>query len=340
MEIRLWSVVAEEVALASAGPGAEQDGGTGAWFAAGPDALVVVVEAGVRTHEDLTLPGPLPRPVARHLARGPQPAIVVFARLKEGCLALGSAQVTRLAHRRGAVQDLGLRLDAPLPYDLLDRVRPTGPPGPQPPADWVGLLPHDPGGALERFIAGWYAGVPAVPAVSPAPGPLAAFHRAAAGRAEVYGGSLQIFHEEPAGEGLVTFGQAADGTFTLLTEPGAADPRVWYHGLSDQPLKERERLGPYLLIAALTHAAMDSSPGGMAFVDKAQARRIVGPLRRVPLRPARWPCARSRFYVGPGVVALVGEDDGDWYEVYVGARHRSLLRRLRKLGLDWESFDG
>ncbi|BBH63458.1 hypothetical protein ACTI_01430 [Actinoplanes sp. OR16] len=336
MEIRLWSVVAEPVALAAAGPGAEQGGGAGTSFAAGPDAVVVIVEGGVRTNEDVTVPGPLPRRLERHLTHGERP-VLVFARLKEGCLALGAARVTRLAHRRGAVQDLGFGLDAPLPYDLLDRVRPTGPPGPQPSADWVNLLPADPGGALEQFIAGWYADVPTVPAEIVAKGPLEVFHRAAAGRAEVYGGSLPIFEAEPAGNGLITFGQAGDGTFTLLSD---AEERVFYHGLSDQPLKERERLTPYLLLAALTHAAMDSSPGGMAFVDKAQARRIVGPLRRVPLRPMRWPCARSRFYVGPGVVTLVGEDDGDWYEVYVGARHRSLLRRLRKLGLDWESFDG
>jgi hypothetical protein len=204
----------------------------------------------------------------------------------------------------------------------------------------VDLLPGDPEAALEQFVAGWYADIPPVSDDVPAHGPLRTFHRAAAGRDEVYGRSLRILTAEHAEDGRITFGQAGDGTFSLLTEPDGVDSRVWYHGLSDQPLKERERLGAYLLLAALTHAATDSSPGGMAFVDKAQARRIVGPLRRVPLRPLRWPCARSRFYVGPGVVALVGEDDGDWYEVYIGARHRSLLRRLRKLGLDWEKFDG
>ncbi|MEU4558295.1 hypothetical protein AB0F72_07890 [Actinoplanes sp. NPDC023936] len=356
MEIRLWSVVAEPDALAAAGPGAEEAGGSGAWFAAGPGGIVVIVAGGVRTHEDLTVPGPLPRGVERQLAREPQPAVLAFARLPEGCLALGTARVTRIGRRRGVVQDLALRLDAPLPYEFLDRVRPTGPPGPQPDIDWIDLLPADPGTALERFVAGWYADVP--PAEHPEPGegrphatpgpatdlpePLRTFHRAAAGRAAVYGRSVEIFREAAGTSqpGMIAFGQEGDGVFTLLTEAAGGDPRVWYHGLSDQPLRERERLGAYLMLVALAHAAMDSSPGGMAFADRAQARRIVGPLRRVPLRPMRWPCAKSRFYVGPGVVALVGEDDGDWFEVYVGARHRSLLRRLRKLGLDWESFDG
>ncbi|WP_433826085.1 hypothetical protein ACQP2E_28820 [Actinoplanes sp. CA-015351] len=346
MEIRLWSVVAEPVALAAAGRGAEEAGGTGAWFAVGPDAVVVIVAAGVRTAEDLTVPGPLPRLVERRLAQSPQPLILAFARLPEGCLALGAAQVTRLGRRRGALHDLGLCLDAPLPYELLDRVRPTGPPGPQPPIDWVNLLPGDPGTALRQFVDGWYADIPpvaeeSIPAAT-GPEPLRAFQRAAAGRPAVHGRSLQIFGEAVATSepGTIAFGQDDDGIFTLLTEAAGDDPPVWYHGLSDQPLRERERLNAYLLLATLTHAAIDSSPGGMAFVDRAQVKRIVAPLRRVPLRPARWPCVKSRFYVGPGVVALVGEADGDWYEVYLGARHRSLLRRLRKLGLDWESFDG
>ncbi|WP_229072370.1 hypothetical protein [Actinoplanes sp. DH11] len=418
MEIRLWSVVDEQVALSAAGPAAkpvvagaaealgaaeaadswaaeaagsgaagaaagasagagaaggagdsgapggtglsaERAGGTGTWFAAGPDAIVVIVGGGVRTPEDLTVPGPLPRVIERRLTQEPEPALLAFARVPEGCLALGTARVTRIGRRRGVAQDLGLFLDAPLPYDLLDRVRPTGPPGPQPATDWLDLLPADPLAALHTFITGWYADVPAAGTAVPAAGtavpaagtavpaagqpePLRAFHRAAAGRPEVYGRTLRIFPEPLATteSGMIAFGQEVDGVFTLLTEAAGDDPKVWYHGLSDQPLRERERLSAYLLVAALTQAALDSSPGGMAFADRAQVKRIVAPLRRVPLRPARWPCAHSRLYAGPGVVALVGADDTDFYEVYVGARHRSLLRRLRKLGLDWERFDG
>lgn len=352
VEIRLWSVVAEPVALAAAGPGAEEAGGAGAWFAAGPDAVVVIVTGGVRTEEDLTVPGPVPPLVERHLAGRPEPLVLVFARLAEGCLSLGAARVTRIGRRRGAVQDLGLRLDAPLRYELLDRVRPTGPPGPQPDVDWIDLAPTAPLTALHHFVTGWYgvtgrSGGPVDPedggTRAGLPAPLTTFHRIVAGRDDLCGRALRIFPEAVPTEdpGLIAFGQEADGVVTLLTESSGDDPPVWYAGLSDRPLRERVRLSAYLLLATLTHTAMDSAPGGMAFVDRAQVKRIVAPLRRVPLRPTRWPCARSRLYAGPGVVALVGAaEDGDWYEVYLGARHRSLLRRLRKLGLDWESFDG
>ncbi|WP_328459854.1 hypothetical protein OHA21_28230 [Actinoplanes sp. NBC_00393] len=340
-EIRLWSVVAEPEALAAAGPGAELHHGPDVVLAVGPDTLVVVAEGAVRTAEDLALAGPFPARIAGLLAGAKPPTLLAFARLAEGCLALGAARAVRLGRRRGALQDLGLVLDAPLPYDLLDRVRPTGPPPDQPDLDWLDLLPADPATALEQFITGWYADVPPVLGTPepPAgqPGPLRAFHRLAAGRPEVYGTALHIF-PEPAPTG---FGRDGDGVFTLSTGRSSQDdPPVYYQGLSDQPLRERERLSAYLMMVALAGAAMDASPGGMAFVDRPQAKRIIAPLRRVPLRPMRWPCARSRFYAGPGIVVLVGADNTDWYEVYIGARHRSLLRRFRKLGLDWERFDG
>ncbi|MFC7531157.1 hypothetical protein [Actinoplanes sp. GCM10030250] len=364
--MRLWSVTAESAALAMAGPGAETHVSPDTVLAAGPDTIVVVVEGGVRTAEDLAVTGPFPSRIAARLTAEPAPTLLAFARLPEtpspeaeatlteaeapqatssepaeGCLALGSARVIRLGRRRGALQDLSLYLEAPLPYDLLDRVRPTGPPPEQPGLDWLDLLPGDPITALEQFVTGWYADVPpAHDAPEPAtaqPEPLRAFHRAAAGRTGLYdGGSLLIFPE--LGDGFA-FAQEGDGVFTLHTEAGE-NPPVWYHGLSDHPLRERERLSGFLMLTALTRAAMDSSPGGMAFVDRAQLKRIVAPMRRVPLRPMRWPCARSRFYAEPGLVVLAGDDHADWYEVYVGARHRSLLRRFRKLGLDWERFDG
>ncbi|MBG0566295.1 hypothetical protein [Actinoplanes aureus] len=344
VEIRLWSVVAEADALTLAGEDTELHLGPAAVLAAGRDTVVVVADGAVRTAEDLAVAGPFPAHVATLLTAAKPPAVLAFARLPEGCMALGSARVARLGRRRGALQDLDLVLDAPLPYDLLDRVRPTGPPPQQPGVGWLDLLPGDPSAALNEFIGGWYADVPPRDLPEPPDGqpePLRAFHRAAAGRSQVYGTGLHIYPEPVDAAGALAFGQEGDGVFTLLTDTTPGDPPVYYRGLGDQPLRERERLRAYLLLAALSTAAMDTSPGGMAFTDRAQMKRMIAPLRRVPLRPARWPCARSRFYVGPGIVILVGAaDDGDWYEVYVGARHRSLLRRFRKLGLDWERFDG
>ncbi|MEV0901978.1 hypothetical protein, partial [Actinoplanes sp. NPDC049802] len=336
VQIRLWSVVEEAGALAAAGPRAKVRGGSEELFAVGPEGTVVITR-GVRTAEDLTVTGPFARLVEGRLTGGDDLPVHVFARLPDGCLALGTARVTELARRRGVLQRAGLRLHHPLPPHLLEMIRPEGPPAG---AGWLDLLPDDPVGALRLFVADWYADVPpAEPARADGlPGPLRAFHEAAAGRPEVYGGSLRFLPGPPAGgpDGTLIFGTAGDGTFDLLMEAGSEDPPVYYHGLSDQPLRERERLSAYLMMSSLTRAAMDG--GGMAFVDRAQARRIVAPLHRVPLRPLRWPCGHSRLYAGPDMVVLVGEDDTDWLEVYVGARHRSALRRLRRLGLDWASL--
>ncbi|MBB4745385.1 hypothetical protein BJY16_008844 [Actinoplanes octamycinicus] len=332
MEIELWSVVAEPEALALAGPGATLLTGTDAAFAVGADTLVVIG----RSDSDaaMVLSEPFPELVEQRLAGMLRPAVHAFARLPGGCLALGIARDTELSYRRGALHDIRLRFETPIPPDLLGQATPG--------LDWLDLAGHDPVGAMERFIAGWYAGIePAgeLPAVT-GPAPLRAFHRAAAGRPEVYGRSCRIFAEPLPGhpDGLLTFGQEGDGVFTLLMESQGADPRVFYDGLSDRLLPERERLAGYLLQATLARAAMDGPLGGMAFVDRPQARRVIAPLRRVPLRPMRWPSLFTRCYAGPGMVVVIGEDDADWYEMYVGVRQPGLLRRLRKLGLDWESF--
>ncbi|SDT79827.1 hypothetical protein [Actinoplanes derwentensis] len=335
VEIRLWDVVAEPGALAVAGPGARVHETADAVFAAGPDGTVMIA-TGVRNAEDLTVSGPFPRLIEGRLTGGDGPPLHVFARLPDGCLTLGTARVTEPARRRGVLQRLDLRLDTPLPEHLLGLTE-IGEPG----ADWLDLLPDDPLAAMERFAADWWDAPPTAPAevTDRLPEALRVFQRAVAGRAE--SGSLRIYPEPVPGgpEGTLVFGEAGDGTFELLMDAGVDDPAVYYHGLSDRPLRERERLGRYLLLSVLAAAAMDGpAAGGMAFVDRAQARRIVAPLRRVPLRPLRWPSARSRIYAGPDTIALVGEDDADWFEVYVGTRSRSSLRRLRKLGLDWASF--
>ncbi|WP_436528037.1 hypothetical protein [Actinoplanes sp. HUAS TT8] len=332
MEIELWSVVAEPEALALAGPGATLLTGSDTAYAVGSDTIVVVSpESG---SDELVLSGPFPELVEERLAGVLRPPVRAFARLPEGCLTLGTARSTELGYRRGALHDIRLTFEAPIPPDLLGQVAPG--------LDWLARAGHDPVAAMERFIAGWYHDVPHVSEFDDFLGPpaLRAFYRAAAGRPEVLGVSSVVLPEPVPGrpDGLLTFGHEGDGVFTLVMEADEKDPRIWYDGLSDRLLPERERLSGYLLQSTLARAAMDGPFGGMAFVDRPQARRIIAPLRRVPLRPMRWPSLFTRCYAGPGTVVLIGEDDADWFEMYVGVRHPGLLRRLRKLGLDWESF--
>jgi hypothetical protein len=339
-----------------AGPEALLVSADDAAYALGPDTIVIVVEGGdrpsgrgVRTTRDIALLGPFPNAVDERFSGERPPVLFAFARLAEGCLALGTVRVTTLVHLHGRLQEVGLYMETPLPYDLLDRVRPTGPPPAQPGLEWLGLVPADPLAALERFVAGWHAHVPPAsrrpaPSGIVLPEPLRVFHRAAAGRAEVYGSSVRIY---PAPEtdsdwpaGMVAFGQEGDGVFTLLMDSAASDPMVYYAGLGDQILAEREPLSGFLLLFVLARAAMEGPFGGMAFVDREQARRIVAPLRPVPLRPLRWPGKQTHFFAGPGIMVQIADDNDDWLEVYVGARHRALLRPLRELGLDWEHFTG
>jgi hypothetical protein len=333
VEIEPWSVVDEPEALALAGPGATLLTGDGAAYAVGSDTIVVITPP-TGSAAEITLPGPFPELVEQRLGGVLRPAVQAFTRLPQGCLTLGVARSTELGYRRGALHDIRLTFESPVPADLLGRVTPG--------LGWLEQVGSDPVSAMRRFIGDWYDDVPpraVLPDVE-APPPLQAFYRAAAGRAEVHGVSSVVLPQPIGGrpDGLLTFGHEGDGVFTLVMEPDEKDPRIWYDGLSDRLLPERERLSGYLLQATLARAAMDGPLGGMAFVDRPQARRIIAPLRRVPLRPMRWPCLFSRCYAGPGTIVLIGEDDTDWFEMYVGVRHPGLLRRLRKLGLDWESF--
>ena len=230
----------------------------------------------------MTVLGPFPDAVDERFTGEQRPVLFAFVRLAEGCLALGTVRVMELGRVHGRLRELRLYIETPLPYDLLDRVRPTGPAPEQPGLEWLGLVPADPLAALERFVAGWYA----------------------------------------------------------LIDPAKGDPLVYYDGLGDQLLAEREPLSGFRLLFVLARVAMDGPLGGTAFADREQAQRIVAPLRPVPLRPLRWPYERTRIFACPGVVVQIGDDNEDWLEVYVGVRHRAMLLPLREQSLDWEHFTG
>lgn len=189
---------------------------------------------------------------------------------------------------------------------------------------WLDLLPGDPQGARERFTADWF---PDGPDGFETRGSVF-LHRVSRPRPD-------------RADGLVEFGQESDGVFTLLHGPSGTNPDVYYEGLGDGLLAEREPLDGYLMLFALTRAALDGPFSGMAFTDEKQLQEVVGPLRQVPLRPLRWPCPETDTYAGPGLVVLAGaaEPGSGVFEVYVGASHPDFLDPLRDLDLSWEVFD-
>jgi hypothetical protein len=219
-------------------------------------------------------------------------------------------------------------------------------PVPAPPLlDWLGLLPPVSAAAaaeaLEGFVDGWFAEDPPGVAASWGPGPLRAFHRAAAGRDAVYGAGAVVYREpfegRPRADGLVPFGQESEGVFQMLYDP--ADPALpVYYDYGDGPVREGDSLSAFLLHFALAEAAIGARIGGMAITTADEARRVTEGLHRVPLSPLSWPGAEMHTYVGPGLVVHAGRQvpDEEWHEVHVGARHRALLDPLRPIDLAWE----
>jgi hypothetical protein len=193
---------AEAEALAAAGPDARVESGEAA-FALGPSATVVIVDPGDRPNgncvtsvDDVVLRGPFPVPVADRLSAGDlqDRPILGYVRTPEGCLPLGQMRIVLLHHEpyqipgitKGILRECRLWLKDSLPFEVIDRIRPT-PPEHLPDIRWLELLPHDPIGGLGAFVAGWYADVPASgePVTAGLPAPLVEFYRIAAGRRQI-----------------------------------------------------------------------------------------------------------------------------------------------------------
>jgi hypothetical protein len=222
------------------------------------------------------------------------------------------------------------------------RAVPVAGDGPVPPDPaWLDLLPGDPLGAMERFAAGWFPDAGPSQEISIVSPVLGRFHRTPGhcGSVFLYPASRT---DRDRADGLVVFGQEGDGVFRLLFEEADANPPVYYEGLREEMVAEREPLHGFLLLFVLARAALDGPFGGMAFADARQFRKVVEPLRRVPLRPLRWPSPRTDTYVGPGLVVQAGPSDNGpgVFEIYVGARHPAHLSPLRELNLDWEFLNG
>lgn len=126
-----------------------------------------------------------------------------------------------------------------------------------------------------------------------------------------------------------------------------ADPVVSLLGARPEPLEEREPLSGFLVQLALFEAVMTKSPyRAVAFQAPTSAvSRITGSLTPVPLQPLRWPHDPTSFYVGPGLVGMVTAGGGGYpktdntVSLYVGCRHRSLLRPVADAGVQWDVLD-
>ncbi|WP_250029566.1 hypothetical protein [Paractinoplanes maris] len=358
-----WAVVTEESALARAGADAIVVRTPAVTYAVGSTDLVLVIEpgdrpddTGVSDFETVALHAPFPEVVENWFDAGPAQGFVVwgFARLAHGCVALGPLHVGMRGSTRthatapARLTRARLSLRERMPFPLLDQVRPTAG-SPAPSLTWLDLVPADPAGALRAFVDTWFADVPqittgveAAPVAVPAA--LRELYRAAAGRPEVLGRQNHIhlpgaLRPDPE-TGLVEFGTEGQGGFSLLMDSVGDDPRVWYSGRADDLIPERERLSAFLLQVVLTEQAYAAPYGGFAHLDRAGARKFVGRLRRVSLRPARWPTDQTFHYVGADGFLAVVAVDGDEVEVHVGARHRSALRGLRGPGFTWSRFTG
>ncbi|MFD4955818.1 hypothetical protein [Streptomyces sp. NPDC058451] len=369
MQLTYLDFVDTDAALDLAGPDSEAFPVSGAIIAVGPSSAVIIANpgddpevSGVWNAQEFRLVGPAPAPVASRLmgpmpfttaGTPPEPLVHLFVRLDGGCVYLGVVRVSRCEAGEDILIRCHLRISPPLGRETLDRVRPPTTPPLLPGLDWLGDVRTDPGRALERFVTGWYPPTstqePVADIPRSIPWALADFYRLAAQRPAILGSHNRIdpineVRPDSSAERLV-FGVECQGcwTWSIPWEPGAidTDPTVWLE--DSHPVPEQEPLSSFLLqfslweatLAAVYQASCDALPRHLL-------PALESCLQRVPLRPFLSPAdAPTDFLVAPGLIASVGPswDEGK-ADVWIGARHRSALQPLNRLGIPWRHFDG
>ncbi|MEU5658803.1 hypothetical protein ABZ802_24745 [Streptomyces sp. NPDC047737] len=357
----------EHVSVLVGGPvSAERFMVGGASIVIGPAGTVITVEAGdspagsgVWSAEEVRLTGPAPASVTERLMGSPWAAdesslqIHIAVRLGEQALYLGTAKVSRARTSDGVLTNCELRFEAPLSRQLLNRVRPPLPAVDLPGLEWLRNVKGDRAAALDQFITGWYSDAdatepPATCSPSCLPAGLRQLYRLARQRPSALGTQNSILpepglHTDHLGEMLV-FGVENQGGFfwsLLWTLDGPeADPTVWFREFDEEPIAEQEPLSGFLIQFSLFEASMSADYLALPrTLTAAQVARFTEALHLVPLRPF-WPWAPTHFYVAPGLVVHVSSEDGEKFDAWAGASHRSALAPLADLPVDWIRFDG
>lgn len=347
----------------------------GASVVMGPVGMVIVAEpndapakSGVWSAEKFRLIGPAPAQVTERFmgaswgVDGSSLPIHIAVRVGDEILYLGTAQVGHAGTSDGVLTDCELHFEVRLSRELLNRVRPPLPPEPLPGLEWLGKVNGDRAAALDQFVTGWYPTADAADAadatdatesptsdsVSRLPGGLRQLHRLAKLRPGALGVQNRILpepdlHTDHLGEMLV-FGVENQGGFFwsllwTLEEP-EADPTVWFRETDEKPIAEQESLSGFLIQFSLFEASMGADYLALSRkLTAPQVEQLTEALHRVPLRPF-WPWAPTHFYVAPGLVVHVGSEDGEAFDVWAGATHRSALNPVANLPADWTRFDG
>ncbi|WP_143044093.1 hypothetical protein [Nonomuraea jiangxiensis] len=227
--------------------------------------------------------------------------------------------------------------------------------------DWVDHVETDPIRALESFVLGWFPAEETEPAeeestagdLNNLPEALAAFHRLARLRPAIH-----RFHDpvlkQPRrssrrlGDRLVFAvwdGAGMDWSIPWPPEePCQADPRVWLteepNAADSEPILEVEPLSRFLLQFTL-YEAINAAPyhASSYCMPTARLDALWSMLRPIPLSPFLPAYTAERFFVAPGLLMQVSNDESEAV-VSFGALHRGTLTPLLEHGFSWSRFDG
>lgn len=370
MPLTRMDMVDEDAMLDLAGPDVRVFPVPGAVVALGESGTVIIAEpgddaavSGVWNDEQFRLIGPAPEPVSARLMgpmpfttveKGPKLPIHLSIRVDARCLYLGVVQVGMCEAAEDKLSRCRLWIEPPLSRETLAVVRPPVPDAVLPGLQWLKYVEGDPRHALELFVTGWYAesdpASPSSPVPELIPHALAHFYRLAERRPAILG--EQNFIEPPAGlasrrhgERMVFAVENQGGwDWSIPWQPDArdVDPAVALTTMN-VPVPEQEPLSRFLLQFSLHEAAVTAPyHAGTQGPAERLMPLLESLLQRVPLLPFMSPIVPKTFLVGPGVIAQVSPSrrDTDEITVGIGAHHRSALRPLGRLDIQWRGFDG
>ncbi|MFF2523818.1 hypothetical protein [Streptomyces liangshanensis] len=370
MPLSRMDMVDEGAMLDLAGPDVRVFPVPGAVVALGKSGTVIIAEAsddaaisGVWNSKQFRLIGPAPQPVSTRLMgpmpftaaeKGPELPIHLAIRVDVRCLYLGVVQVGMCKATEDELSLCHLWIEPPLSRETLAVTRPPVPGAVLPGLQWLKYVEIDPRHALELFLTDWYTeSGPASPSslvpgfVPPA---LAHFYHLAERRPAILG--RQNFIEPPTGLASSNNGERMvfavenqggwDWSIPWQSDAGDVDPAVALTTL-DVPVPEQEPLSRFLLQFSLHEAAVTAPyQAGVRGPVEQLMPLLESLLQRVPLLPFMSPIVPKTFLAGPGVIVQVSPGRRDTGEVAVGigAHHRSALKPLGQLDIEWRGFDG
>jgi len=192
--------------------------------------------------------------------------------------------------------------------------------------------------ALRVFAERWFgcpADAPPLTSSTPTPAPLSALYGLVEDHHVCVQNRLVSREKLAVADGKLTFYVENQGVCAWATEATGDDPPVYVqHNDWKAPWKREADTLSGFLIQMMIQEAVFGAPFGASHdgVEAAELARLAKRVRPLPLAP--WLSSKTRFFGSNGIVGFAF-DNGDAFDVWLGAKDRARLEPIQDLVEDW-----